>query len=342
MARTGSRARGGGQAGGWLAGGTGGMISTVLVLVLAAGVLGGLVWGYGWLQGRVGDAGRVEPRVVISWPALRGEAAERGAGADAEDGGEPETWMSEAYRAPVVALVRSALSDDPYDRGALERAADALRSTGWVRQVRSITREPGGVVRVRATWRVPAAVVRHADSDYLVSTEGELLPPIFRAGSTGFRAIVNVSQGPPAQPGTSWPGGDVQAGLALLGQLQRHGLVYAQVVGIDVGQYATRRRLAAVTDRGSRVVWGIPPGESRVGEPSTASKMTQLDRLVRGAAFGYRIDANQPLVDLSNPAGVLIDASARPPEGGESDRGADSANDQAGSIAATARRRAGE
>lgn len=289
------------------------LIFSLLTVFLLGAVAAGGIYSYSKLQHRV-SAARSEPvKLVIEWPALAaGASGSSEPNTEPDTSGQPATWLSEPYRFQVSAITSAALTSDPYDQAALERAAAAIVSTGWVKSVTSIRREPGGVIRVRADWRTPAAVVRFENQDYLVSTDGDLLPAKFAPGKTRLRVIFNPSYNPPENPGERWLGGDVQAGLALLAQLQTKPKVYQQVAGVDVSKYVKSRRLSAVSDRGGLVVWGVPPGESRVGEPSTDKKMALMERLLADPAYGRRIDAGQPLVDLTSSRGILIDASARP------------------------------
>lgn len=311
-----------------------------MTVLLVAGVCVGAWLGMPWLERRAGEIKREPVTVEIAWPPLTRAASVP----SKADGLVRGTWLSERYRERIMALVSAAITDDPFDHAALERAAGVLVETGWVSRVRSIRREAGGVVRVDPEWRTPAAVVRHGGVDHLVSTEGELLPVEFEEGGSGMRVILNPSCPPPGKPGERWLGGDVQAALTLMAHVQGHP-GWAQVVGIDAERYAKARRLSLVTDRGTRVVWGSPPGETRVGEPTTKQKLANLDRLMNDPAFGRRIDAGMPLVDLSNPRGVVIDASAQPvvpagmslPGGGGEEAGADAEADaDAGSADALA------
>ncbi len=277
-------------------------LSALTTGLLLLGVVAGLALGLPALERRAAIVKREPVRVVIEWPPLTGAST---------PGTATDSWLSERYQQQLTALAQEALTDNPFDHASLEASARALVDTGWIVRVRAIRRESGGIVRVTADWRTPAAVVRHGDYDHLVSTEGELLPVQFKHATSGMRVIINPAFPPPEHPGEMWVGGDVQAALALMAHVQTHP-AWAQVAAIDAERYAKSHRLAFLTDRGTRVVWGSPPGETRVGEPTTRQKLSNLDRLMTDPAFGRRIDAGQPLVDLSNPRGVIIDASAQP------------------------------
>lgn len=287
---------------------------SVALTVLLLGALGAATYlYYPALQERSSELKREPLKVVMEWPPL---AAAPAAGKGAKAGGEPGgqsggTWLRESLQYELVKIAENALSNDPFDRDSLERCAAQLTQTGWIKSVRMVRREPGGVVRIVSDWRTPALVVRHDDTDYLVSIDGDLLPVTFKPGGSGLRVILNPAYPPPQQPGDRWLGGDVQAALTLMAYLQPH-KAWPQVIGFDVEKYARSHRLAIISDRGNRVVWGAAPGETRVGEPSVKDKLARLDQLLIDPAFNRRIDAGMPLVDLSSPRGVLIDASATP------------------------------
>lgn len=270
---------------------------TILVALTVAVAL-----GYPYLEARAAQVRSTPVRAIFSWPPLAGSP-----GGVTPDG-QPATWMNSAIRSRLESLVTEQVSADPFDRASLERARDLLHGTGWFDAPPVLERGADGSVRVAGVWRIPAAVVRHAGRDRLVATGGELLEPVYREGTSGLKVIVGVGFDPPAV-GAPWLGGDVQAALALLTFVQRSA-GFAQVAGVDVTGYDPDRRLALITDRGTRVIWGSPPNEWNPGEPSSETKLQHLDLLASRDEFGRRIDACRPQVDLSNPRGVLIDSTA--------------------------------
>jgi hypothetical protein len=276
-------------------------VTTVLLLLAAAG---GLVVGYRAMESRVGQVKSGPVRVEFNWPPLAGQPATL-------PDGKPNTWLSEPFRRQLVMLAQTVLSENPFDRSSLERCHLALMDSGWFRQIKLIHRSNDGVVRVEGDWRAPAAVVRFEDVDYLVSADGERLPVEYKPDASRMRVVTNPYKGPPERFGEKWIGGDVQAALKLLAHLQTTG-AYAQVTGVDAGQYVASKKLVILTDQGNRVVWGAAPGEFAASEPATEVKMKWLTLLATSPDFGRRIDAGKPVIDLTNPRGIMIDVSAQP------------------------------
>ncbi|MBL8990510.1 MAG: hypothetical protein JNJ48_02895 [Phycisphaerae bacterium] len=275
-----------------------------MALMCALGI--GLLAGQRALAERAGKVreSRTEAfRVEFDWPPL--------AGAQPGPDGQPATWLSVTQREDLTALAMRSLTANPMDHGALRRTGEALLATGWFSAIESVSREPHGVVRIRGQWRIPAAVVRSGDRDHLVSSKGELLPVTYRPDASRLKVIYNPCNPPPAKPGDPWLGGDVQAALALLAYLQPT-QAYGQVMGIDVRNYVRTKRLEIVTDRNNRVLWGAPPGEFNPGEPAADVKLKWMLYLRASTDYGQRIDAARPVIDLTNPRGIMIDQAAIP------------------------------
>jgi hypothetical protein len=271
-------------------------------LALAAGL--GVVLGYRAMETRVGQIKRGPVHVEFNWPPLAGQPA-------TTPDGQPNTWLSEPFRRQLTMLAQTVLSEDPFDRDSLQRTHAALMDSGWFREIKLIHRASEGVVRIDADWRTPVAVVRHGELDYLVSGDGERLPVEYQPGASRLRVISGPKFAPPERMGERWLGGEVQAGLKLLAHLQTLAS-YAQVVGVDVSTYQANRRLVILTDRGNRIVWGETPGELAPSEPTAETKLKWLHVLASSPDFGQRIDAGKPVIDLTNPRGIMIDVSAQP------------------------------
>lgn len=273
-----------------------------LTVVLLGGGIAGAVLGEGSLARRVGEA-RSAPEVEVqfNWPVVT------------DPDGRTRTWMQPDLPGKITEVALAHLTPDPLDAAALRRAHDALMRTGWFRQVRSVQRVRGGVVQVSVVWREPVAVVRHDGQDHWISADAERLPISSAVGVSGLPFVQSPYSGPPAL-GEAWLGGDVQAGLSLLAYVQASP-AWDQVRGVDVGEYVARKRLALVTDRGTRVVWGVAPSDWKPGEPPAQTKLAHLLEFRADARFGRRIDAGFPVIDLTLPDPV-IDLTAIPSPSG--------------------------
>lgn len=273
----------------------------------------------------------VLPTLVINWPTVRGAGAAAGPGATPEP---PATWMPKAIREKLLTLIRTNVTPDPLDRESLRTTAEALMATGWFTSTPTLRREPGSRVRVIASWREPVAVVRYAGQDHLIGHDAHLLPLTYKAGESGLRVVFDPFSPPPEHPGEAWIGGDVEASLRLLAVLQQTP-AYDQVVGVEARRWVKDKQLVIVTDAGNRVVWGAAPDEWAPGEPSLATKLAWLNTLRSEARFNRRIDAGQAVVKLTNPRGVMVDASAAGASAGANGTGAGTGNDAAPDASST-------
>ncbi|MBA4028616.1 MAG: hypothetical protein C0475_05700 [Planctomyces sp.] len=293
-------------------------LCTIAGAAALAALLIGVPWAYSSLEARLRRAEPAPPHVVFLWPS--GGATAPGDSLDQEGFGPGLTtahppWVSGAMRTLLARTAAGSLTGDPLDSASLERTEAALRATGWARSVDRIARRAGGVVTIEAQWRVPVAVVRTPEADHLVSALGERLPLSGRQGWSGWRFVTGPSGALPGV-GQQWLGGDVAAGLRLLAHLNGRAL-YAQVAGVDIGAYTRDRRLAIVTDRGSRILWGSAPGDWRPGEPSDEQKIKWLEQMHASPLHGFRIDSGQDMVDLLTPRGPMFSRSVTRSDAGQ-------------------------
>lgn len=295
--------------GGWAraTGSSGRVVGRVLVGLMVVGA------ATGWLLGKPAlersAAARASSRGVtdvrIAWPA-----GTSGLTRQSGPAGPKGTWVPEALRRDLIETVRSAVGTDPFARGSLERARQRLVATGWFESVAQVRRGAGGVIHVEATWRVPAALVRHRDREYLVARGGEVLKiPESAPVAPGTMPMLHTPHlGPPTDDsgvvyGVAWRGGDVQAGIALIRYL-RPIPEFRRVAGVDLSGFMQRGHLTVLTDAGSRIVWGTPPGAAGPGEVSAEKRLGRLRDIL-----AQRADAAQKLIEIHTPV-VLVDTTA--------------------------------
>jgi len=286
------------------------IMGTTVLLTIGAGFAA--VVTYQKMEARVAE-GVAEPvKILFEWPLISPPPAVAAAKASAAQSPVPTTWLSERTQQDLTDLASKMVSENPFDRTSLAETCRALESTGWFKKIEFVRRETGGVVRIRGSWRVPGAVVRREGFDHVVSLDGERLPLDYREGKTGgsLKALLNSAY-PPPLAGERWPGGDVQAGLALIGQL--HGTAaWPQVAAVDISNYAKNKRLIIITDRGNQVVWGSAPGEFNPNEPDAATKLRRLTTLVSSPDFEQRIDGGKAIIYLTGKKGFFYDSTATP------------------------------
>ncbi len=256
------------------------------------------------IAAQVGQRREQPVRVRMNWPQ-----------SPSPDAGPGDTWLPMKIRRELLDLATSTLTGNPMDAASLARCEGALSETGWFSRITRISRTASGEIDIAAEWRQPVAAVRADGLDWIVSEKTELMPMHFPIGKSRMPLVLSPTSPRPEKPGQVWIGGDVEAGLALLGHLTRHEDLMKQVKGVDVSQFTSRRRLAIITERGNRIEWGSPTTIRIPGEPSTQQKIAWMLEMLGDAKYSKRIDAGMPVIVLSNPAGVMIDRSAINPDG---------------------------
>lgn len=270
-------------------------VTTAMSCLLLVSIIAGLVLGRGYLVRQAAKLRTAPAQVKFNWPPLA--VPPGGVMHEAVDG-VPNTWLDVKSRRDMENIAASLLSDNPFDADSLRDAQAALMATGWFERPCTLTRDPSGVVEITGVWRVPVAAVRFGDHDYVVASRGERLPATYEPDGSGLRVVIGPDKAPPTL-GESWLGGDVQAGLALLDFL-RSMPGYNQVAAVDISEFTSRKRLVIVTDRGSQIVWGGPPGEFHAGQARDELKRTRITRLYRESG---RIDHGQDIVNVSLASG---------------------------------------
>lgn len=278
--------------------------ATAATVLLVAGMGVGAVAGYGELShvaGRHrGELGPLEVR--FNWPVHSTTPT--------NPDGSRRSWLPLKVQQDLTALALEQLNGVTTDGDCLARTSEAMEQTGWFEGIEAVRRVDENAVEVIGRWRTPVAVVRVSGPvgqiDRLISAKAELLPIDYPAGTTAMRFITGASRPAPDVCGTEWEGTDIQAGLTLMAYLYGSP-VYVQVAGVDVSQYAGSRKLTIVTDTGAKVVWGAAPADWSPSEPSADQKLKWLVHLKNGPEFGRRIDAGRPMVDVTNPRGIMID-----------------------------------
>lgn len=241
-------------------------------------------------------AQRADPLVVdIAWPSAEGVPT-----------------VPDAVRRDIEQYVRANVSMDPFETEGLEFAQQMLERSGWVERVERIERKPKGLLEVRAAWRSPVAVVRVGDTEHVIAPDASALylPPGTRVEPGTLPVLINPSHSAPRDSegrilfGSPWLGGDVQAGIALLGVIER--LAHRdRIDAIDLAPYRRNGFLNLVTDTGGTIVWGAAPGEERAEEVDTATKLRHVDDVF---TQGYdrrqrRIEVNTPVVLINDVVG---------------------------------------
>jgi hypothetical protein len=271
------------------------------VFVFLGLVLSVLIWVPSMEAALAARAGAAPTRIAFQWPAA-------GPGPDTPASTDLRTWVPSPVRDELMSRVTTELDrfPDAFSIAGLRAASDSLMRTGWF-DAPPLLRREGESVRIDGSWRTPAAVVRRNGVDYLIASGGELLPLAYQRGIAPVPAIVGAGHEPPGSggqvaPGMVWAGDDIRAALDTIAIISPRAW-RDQVVGIDVGEYASYKRLALLTKWNGKVVIGGAPRDTIPGEVALDMKLRRLDELHR--QFG-QIDAKHRLVEVAGPV-MLVD-----------------------------------
>lgn len=272
------------------------------VAALSIAGLAAVAWGATLVHTRAGDILAAEPTAVtIQWPRLPG--------AD-------HTWLSDGLRERITASVHRQLQGRPLDAAALAAVGETLAASGWFDGQPTVARTGDAEISVTGRWREPACAVRTGGREYPLDWQGRPLPVDYPLGASRLRVIVGVQADVPRdahgartvlQP---WPGEDLAAALELLEPLLREPFAH-QVMGVDVSAYFTHGRLAIVTDRDSRVIWGGRFGQFVPGEATTEQKLSRLRAAAANPLYQNRIDSGAQRLDISGEH-LILDRTGTP------------------------------
>jgi len=270
--------------------------------VLVVGLLVAWIVGREPLQQAVAAGISERPTVKFNWPRRSGSSF--------------ETWLPASVQQDLVLTALGEITDNPFDRDALDNARVRLEETGWFASSPRVARVPGNAVEVTADWRVPVAVVRWRDREFLVAHAGEILrlPPSTPVADGSMPVILNPHAAPPGDAvsgtafGKPWTGGDIQAAITLLGLL-RADPALSRLRTIDLSGFMRNGQLVIVSDLGCRFVWGSPVGDVALGEVSVEKRLGRLRDLL-----AQRADGLYTKVEIYTPT-VFVDKTipgARP------------------------------
>ncbi len=176
--------------------------------------------------------------------------------------------------------------------------ATRLATVGWIVKVNFVRRTGDGRFEVSSQYRSPAAMVQRGGGFLLVDAEGVRLPGMYQY-DPAWKLIQGVSAAPP-EPGATWEGEDMRAGLAIVTALERE-TFGDQVTGVLVENFAGRvdprhSHIELATDRaGGRIRWGSAPG-LEIDENTLEQKLAILRANYRQTG---RVDAHTSVIDIS-------------------------------------------
>lgn len=283
------------------AGSAGRIVMNSLAALVLVAVACGWFFGREALERRVAELSARPSVVRFNWPVAQATGAKAGVA---------QTWLPAAVQRDLARIAGAEIAADPFSQESLERARRALLATGWFANIASVRRTPGGHVDITADWRLPAAVVQQRNREYLVAVGGELLR--LPARTPVQKGSMPVITNPRMQPkideqgvvyGAVWPGGDVEAAIALLRNLRQIPEV-KRLTGVDLANFIETGHLTLVTDSGAKIVWGSALSELGPGEVSVDTRRARLRDILQ-----TRFDQTQRLIEIYTPV-VLVDKTA--------------------------------
>jgi len=185
-------------------------------------------------------------------------------------------WVGESLHEHLTNLAATWLLGTTLDRVDLINAREALIASGCFADVVQVRRSGYDVVAIEAVFLKPRANVLGSSGPLLVDRDGFVLPAGYRINaSTHLVHILNPAYSAPETAAGRWPGDDMNASLLLLDTLDEQDW-FSQITAIDLGDYDTQRQLVLVTELGTRILWGSPPGRETVLEALTHEKIERL------------------------------------------------------------------
>lgn len=201
----------------------------------------------------------------------------------------PPAWIKtdvklEALRDASIDLPVSVLDDS-----LAERIAKAFAFHPWVAAVTRVQKAPPASVSVELAYRRPVCMVELPDRSglYAVDADAVLLPsrdflddPQSPSRYPRLAGVTAVAVG---RVGAPWSDPLVLGGAAIAAQLEAvwNELNLARIVPVEGSASATTGPTFELsTRRGTRVVWGAPPGREASGEMTSQEKIAALRRYV--------------------------------------------------------------
>jgi hypothetical protein len=224
-------------------------------------------------------------------------------------------WMTDFLAEQIIRSARPAGTRSAFDQKLLVETATLLKGNPWIREVRQVRRvygqKPGDTIEIDCAYRAPIALVKWGDYYSLIDGEATKLPEQFTAQqvpqivmgpdrkTTNIRIVEGVKQ-PPPEPGRTWAGADVDAGLDMVKLL--YGKPYAnEVMKVDVSNFDGRRdpreaQLVLITKHSTEIRWGRPVNAKDFFiEVSTAQKLEYMKKVFEELG---RVDGNRPWIDI--------------------------------------------
>ena len=214
---------------------------------------------------------------------------------------DPPQWIKGPLADNLLRTAAMQVGGDPLVRDDLVAIRQALIDTGWFDSINQVERTEPDLIEIDAQFVRPYTLIHDGEGHHLIDGDGKLLPKSYgpddklpvmldpRSGqSVPMIAISGVHFDRPTI-GRRWDGADVTSGLKLMQLLDRQPWRH-QITEIDVAAFLSDGPIRLITDKGSVILWGGPPGEESALELLADGKLQRLNLLFQN--YG-RIDGNR-------------------------------------------------
>jgi hypothetical protein len=189
------------------------------------------------------------------------------------------TWIGESLRDHLASTAAPWLLGTQVMHDDLQNARAALLNSGCFSSISQIRRVETNVIEIDATFLAPSAKIVDSRGPLLIDRTGLILPEGYRVHTDAHLVTIHDPvYDRPDTVGTYWPGTDVAASLSLLDLLATESW-FQQIDAIDLARFEQNHQLVLVTDTGSRIIWGSPPGEEAALEAMPWQKVERLQWL---------------------------------------------------------------
>lgn len=188
-------------------------------------------------------------------------------------------WIGDSLRDHLASTAAPWLLGTRLMHNDLSNARNALLDSGCFATISQIERVGPNIIEIKATFLSPSAKIVDSRGPLLIDRSGLILPEGYRVQTDAHLVTI---QSPvydrPDTVGMYWPGTDVAATLSLL-ELLHTKPWFQQVETINLAAFEQNHQLVLITDTGSRIIWGSPPGEEAALEAMPWQKIERLEWL---------------------------------------------------------------
>jgi len=212
---------------------------------------------------------------------------------------DPPDWVQrEQWGLRILSAVEVPDAETWMDERLPIRVAQQLTDSGWVRQVKQVTRQMDGTIEVACSYRRPIAMLSTEAGYVPVDADGFRLPEIYEqvGANSGWLRIRGIQS---AMPKVNQPfqGEDALAAIELASVIFEQGWdMSSQISVIDMANFRGRRNrreshIKLHTPQGHLIHWGSAIGEE-IEEPTAAEKLANIAMMLKRGGPQAQVDVS--------------------------------------------------